>query len=188
MHKKWMLLMVVVGLLLGSLACNFPGAPSFSSGVATPTPEVYVTVLVVTATADATPVSTEIAATATLSVTVTPTATATLTPTATPSGPTPTPTLAPPGPALVFLDPGWELKEWHEASGTGEWEGVIKVNVDGGVPPYRVQLENQEIVAGLELPARWRLCKVMPATVRVWSADGQEASSAIWIGELGCQP
>ncbi|MGC9350115.1 MAG: hypothetical protein ACP5JG_18390 [Anaerolineae bacterium] len=40
---------------------------------------------------------------------------------------------------------------------------------------------------GLEVQARWRLCKAMPATIRVWSADGQEAETAIWVWELGCE-
>jgi hypothetical protein len=43
------------------------------------------------------------------------------------------------------------------------------------------------MVQGLELPARWRRCKAMPATVRVWSADGQSAEAKIWVWEIGCE-
>ena len=106
--------------------------------------------------------------------------------------PTPTLTLTPtsesvkPGPPLTFLDPPWELLTWREDA--GDWVGTIRARIAGGTPPYQTQLENQEIVSGLEVPARWRLCKPMPATLRVWSADNQFAQKTIWVYEIGCAP
>ncbi len=97
-------------------------------------------------------------------------------------------TAVPTGAPLTFGEPAWELVEWHEVPDTGDWEGTIKVNVVGGTPPYRYQLEDHPIREEPELTARWRLCKAMPATIRVWSADGQHVSTPIWVWELGCQP
>jgi hypothetical protein len=77
--------------------------------------------------------------------------------------------------------------EWHPVPDSGEWEGTLRLNVQGGTPPYRAQLEDHEIVQGLDVPARWRRCKAMPATVRVWSADGQMAEAKIWVWEIGCE-
>ncbi len=122
--------------------------------------------------------------------TLTPTATETptVTPTATKGATeTSTPTNTPkPGPPLSFEDPSWELGEWHKIADTGEWEGTIRALITGGTPPYRSQLENGDIVNGLDMPVRWRLCKPMPATIRVISADGQDIHTAIWVWELGC--
>ena len=120
-----------------------------------------------------TPTATE---TPTVKPTITVKATATSTPTNTPKV----------GPPLVFEDPAWELVEWHSIGSTGEWEGVLRAQISGGTPPYRSQLENQDIVNGLDIPVRWRLCKPMPATIRVMSADGQEIHKAVWVYEVGC--
>ena len=76
--------------------------------------------------------------------------------------------------------------EWHRIPETDDWEGTLRIHVTGGTAPYRSQLENQEIVDGLEVQARWRLCKAMPATIRVWSADEQVVDTGIWVWELGC--
>ena len=183
-------LIIVIAFLL--LACNLPNVTAPLAGP-TPTPVVYVTVIVATPTAEPVIEKTTVTPQTTVPTrwptpTKSPTATPSPTPTAGTPLPTRTPTLVPPGPPLGFADPAWELKEWHQVEETGEWEGVIKINIVGGAPPYRTQLEDQPIVEGNEVPARWRLCKMMPATVRVWSADGQEAKTPIWIGELGCQP
>jgi len=186
----------VMGLLLFASACSLPNfAPA-----ATQTPSVYVTVLVATPTPDAavtiakvtptlsTPAPTAmLTATATLSVTLTPTTTVTLTPTAIPAGPTGTPTLAPMGDPLAFGDPAWELVVWHAIEDTNDWEGTIRLHIVGGVAPYRFQIEDNPISDTNEVVIRWRICKPMPATARVWSADGQIASTAIWVWELGCQ-
>jgi hypothetical protein len=193
--RKWLKLVVIAGLMLLLLTCNFPRPGATDAPTSTPEPNVTVIVATPTEAPTSSPLATPTPpdrtsplATPTLAVTPSPTATATLTPTAAPSGLTATPTLAPRGDPLGFADPAWTLQEWHHVEGTGEWEGTIKMNVVGGVPPYRSQLENNPIVEGTEVPARWRLCKVMPATVRVWSADGQTAKTSIWIGELGCKP
>jgi hypothetical protein len=92
-----------------------------------------------------------------------------------------------PGPPLAFEDPAWELVEWHPLAETGEWEGTLRLHVTGGRAPYQSQLEVGDIVSGLEVPARWRLCRAMPATVRVWSADGQTAHTQIYVWEIGCE-
>ena len=126
--------------------------------------------------------------TATHTPTSTPSLTPTIAPTATKkptatSTPTNTPKVGPP---MTFQEPAWELVEWHQIEGTGEWEGTIRARITGGTPPYRTRLETNEIVTGLDMPVRWRLCKPMPATIRVFSADGQEIHTAIWVYELGC--
>ena len=178
MTRTWLIAL----LLLITLACNFPGlparpfdpAPSSDEGEAPDEGEPGDGgTLEPTATGTATP---------------TPQATQTETPT-----PTVTPTLTPtvkaiePGPPLVFGDPAWELVEWHPVPGTGEWEGTLRLNISGGSPPYRAQIEDNPLINGLEVTTRWRLCKAMPATVRVWSADGQQAETGIYVWELGCE-
>lgn len=87
---------------------------------------------------------------------------------------------------MSFLDPAWELVEWHKLAGTDDWEGTIRAHITGGTAPYRTQLENGDIVQGLDVPARWRLCSAMPATIRVLSADGQDIHKGIWVYEVGC--
>ena len=181
-------MMIAIGVwLLIVLACNFPG---ISGPAPTQTPIVYVTVMVATptpsevtpaSTVEATPTET-LTATATLTTTLTPTATATLT--ATPSLATVT---VPPGPPLSFDDPAWEFVEWHRISDTNDYEGTVRYHVLGGTPPYRSQLEDGPIFEELEVTFRWRLCKPMPATAHVWSADGQSASTRIWVWEVGCE-
>jgi len=191
--RKWLIILCTLAL---ALACNFPGFPAM--GPTLPDAETTPPDVVPEDTGDednpdggqdkpdpppletATPEGESDSLTSTS--TATPTATTTPTPTSTP---TPEPIV--PGPPLAFKDPAWELVEWHKIEGTGEWEGTIRIHVSGGTAPYRCQLENKEIVSGLEVPARWRLCKAMPATIRVWSADEQHVQTAIWVGELGCQ-
>lgn len=187
----------VATFVLLVLACNMPGIGS-GTGL-TPTPIVYVTVLVATPTLDDGSATTDrpsaeltatltprFNATTTLSFTLTPTTTLTVTPKPTFKGATTTPTLAPLGPPLGFENPAWELVEWHEIAGVNEWEGVIRIHAVGGVPPYRYQIEDRPISESLDVIMRWRLCEPMPGTIRIWSADGQEAHSAIWVWELGC--
>lgn len=194
------LMMFIMALLLLTLACSLPSlAPAPNP---TQTPIVYVTVLVATPTADPEaasstttpsplplppPPTQTLSATATLSVTATPTGTVTITPTATPDGPTATPTLATMGDPLAFDDPSWELVVWHEVPDTNDWEGTIRLHVLGGVAPYRFQIEEGEISNSNELLVRWRICQPMPATARVWSADGQLAHTSVWVWELGCK-
>ena len=186
--KRWVIALCSLMLVL---ACHFPGFPSF--GPATPPTETS-TPVEDPDTGDPdggkdrpdpppleTPTPEGEQAEPTATATATQTATMTPTPTA-----TPTPEAIQPGPPLAFQDPAWELVEWHEIDGTGEWEGTIRVHITGGTAPYRSQLEDKEIVHGLDVPARWRLCKAMPATIRVWSADEQHLQTAIWVWELGC--
>lgn len=182
--RRW----ICVLFILLSLACNFPGFPG-SEFPARPTEPLT--------SEDSEPASTG-SPPATEAEgedrpqTPTPTgdiatviATASPTVTATPTV-TPTPETIQPGPPLTFRDPAWELASWHRVTDTGDWEGILRLHVDGGTPPYRAQLEDKPIVDGLDLAARWRLCAPMPATVRVWSADGQYAETAIWVYEVGC--
>jgi len=135
-----------------------------------------------TPTPTLTPTATE-TATATPTSTLTPTATKGATATSTPTN---TPKPPQPGPPMSFEDPAWELVEWHKLGDTGEFEGTIRARVTGGTPPYRSQLENGDLVRGLDMPVLWRLCKPMPATIRVLSADGQDIHKAIWVYEVGC--
>jgi hypothetical protein len=105
--------------------------------------------------------------------------------------PTPSPTATPTpeassGAPLAFADPAWTLRAWQQIEGTSDWEGEIEIHVTGGRPPYRAQLENRAIVDGLVVTARWQLCRAMPATIRVWSADGQAISQSIWVSGVGC--
>jgi len=184
--KRWVIALCSLMLVL---ACHFPGFPSF--GPATPPTETS-TPVEDPDTGDPdggkdrpdpppletpTPEGEQAVPTAT----ATATQTATMTPTA-----TPTPEAIQPGPPLAFQDPAWELVEWHEIDGTGEWEGTIRIHITGGTAPYRSQLEDKDIVHGLDVRAQWRLCKAMPATIRVWSADEQHVQTAIWVWELGC--
>ncbi|MBN1248047.1 MAG: hypothetical protein JXC32_10345 [Anaerolineae bacterium] len=184
---------LILLLLILSLACNFPGFPGaappgtlptatpedapaeggdISPGETQPTPAPLET---------ATPEGGTDGGSASFTPTPTPTATQTPTPT-----PTTTPKAVPPGPPLSFEEPAWTLGPWHQVEGTSDWEGTLDIHVQGGTPPYRSQLEDHEIVEGLTVTARWRLCKAMPATVRVWSADGQSIERQIWVWELGC--
>ena len=133
----------------------------------------------------ATDTSTPEPPTATPTATPKPAAKPTLTSTPTPT-PTPTAKAVEPGAPLTFNDPAWELVEWHRIPDSGEWEGTLRLSISGGTPPYRSQIENRPIVNGLEVTTKWRLCKAMPATVRVWSADGQQAETGIYVWELGC--
>ena len=177
--RKKSLLMIALGVwLLIVLACNFPG---IAEPAPTQTPIIYVTVLVATPTPpEAAPPATDPAVESTPTETVTATATIT----ATASRPTAT---VPPGPPLSFDDPPWEFVEWHHIPDTSDYEGTIRYHVIGGTPPYQSQLEDGPIVDGLEITFRWRLCEPMPATARVWSADGQAASTRIWIWQVGCE-
>ena len=204
--RRWV---IVICSLTLALACNFPGFPGMNPllrPTETVTPEALPG-----ETEDATdpqdddqntkstplpletPEPADIDGTETPTMTPTPTATATSTATLTPTvtltptaTATPTPEPIVPGPPLAFEEHAWDLVEWHEIPETGDWEGTIRIHVIGGTAPYRSQLENQEIVDGLEVQARWRLCKAMPATIRVWSADEQYVHTGIWVWELGC--
>lgn len=187
MRKRWGLILV---LLVSFLACNFPGFPGSLPPGPTPTTvamEGEDGIPSPDATEDPKPTPAPLE-------TATPEgfqASATATPTATPTQtPTPTATATPeaivPGPPLTFEEPAWTLGTWQQVDGTSDWEGNIHIHVTGGTPPYRSQLENQEVVDGLTVTARWRLCKAMPATVRVWSADDQQIERQIWVWELGC--
>jgi hypothetical protein len=185
MIRRWLIAL----LLIITLACNFPGLPSrpFDPGP-TETPSSPSSDEEDVSDPDTSNDDEDTEPTATETATPTPRATATETPT-----PSVTPTLTPtvrviePGPPLVFNDPSWELVEWQPVPGTGEWEGTLRLNVSGGTPPYRAQIEDKPIVSGLEVTTRWRLCKAMPATVRVWSADDQQAETQIYVWELGCE-
>ena len=190
--RRWLIVLCSLTLVL---ACNFPGFPGVYPAL--PPTETMTPEDLPGETEDATdpqdddqnikstplPLDTPTpeGSTRTATPTMTPTATITATPTATP---TPEPIV--PGPPLAFEDPAWELVEWHQIPETNDWEGTLRIHVTGGTAPYRSQLENQEIVDGLEVQARWRLCKAMPATIRVWSADEQVVDTSIWVWELGC--
>ena len=191
---------LVALLALLALACNFPGFPisvtQAPSGGETQPPAQEATPSSEGGTATMPPEATTPDAEATetapaISASETPTATPrpTDTPSPTPAPPTETPTATPPkpGPPLVFLDPAWEWVEWHKIPDTGDWEGTLRLRIQGGVPPYRSQIEDKPIEDGLEVHTRWRLCKAMPASVRVWSADGQFAETKIWVWEVGCE-
>ncbi len=177
---------LIAALMLLALACHFPGFPGSEfqpQATATPTfgegfPE------------DPTPQPVEPSPTPPTTATPdnegadlvpTPTVTPTNTPTLTPS-----PEAIEPGPPLTFQDPAWELLMWSRIPDTNDWQGTIRLYVNGGTPPYRSQLEDQPIVQDLDVPARWRLCSAMPATVRVWSADEQMAQTTIWVPGVGC--
>ncbi len=183
-------LWLLMGLLILTLACALPKGTASPAGP-TPTPQVYVTVLVATPTpGGARPTGDVPMPTVTLSATATLSGTAAITATVTPTKAEhakATATPAPPGPPLSFSDPPWSFVEWHPIPNSGDYEGTIALNVNGGTPPYRSQLEDQPIVAGLTIPVRWRLCEPMPATVRVWSADGQQVEAKIWVWKVGCK-
>ena len=194
--RRWLIVLCSLTLVL---ACNFPGFPGVNPAL--PPTETATPEDLRGETEDATdpqddgpgikstpaPLETPTPETSagTATPTMTPTLTATATATATPTT-TPTPQPIVPGPPLSFGDPAWELVEWHQIPETNDWEGTLRIRVTGGTAPYRSQLENQEIVGGLEVQARWRLCTAMPATIRVWSADEQVVDTGIWVWELGC--
>lgn len=181
--RRW----IVVLLLLLTLACNFPGfADTLPPPESSATPSAVAqpgATQTLESQATPAPFETPMEPGAQPSPTQSPTATATMTPT---PGATSSPDAVQPGPPLTFQNPAYELVEWHEIPGTNDWEGTIRIRIDGGRPPYRSQLEDGEIVEGLDVPARWRLCADMPATIRVWSADGQYAQTPIWVSGVGC--
>ena len=196
MHKRPLLLRALgVALMLATLACNFPGLPEawpLGTAKGTATPELPGTQenqpgpgegTETTPQPLDTPMSPDASPTVTPQISVTPSPTPTATPTPTPTA---TPEPVRPGPPLVFQDPAWELITWQRVPNSNDWQGTIRVRINGGTPPYRAQLENQSIVNGLDVPARWRICAAMPATIRVWSADGQSAQTTIWVPEVGC--
>ncbi len=190
--RKWS----IVLLVSLALACNFPGLPAnwplaaretptseSSSPGATDTPTSMPGDVQNTPAPFDTPTDEQ----GQPSLTPTPTATATMqaTPSSTPQ-PTNTPAPAQPAAPLAFQDPAWELVSWNKIPDTNDWQGTIRIYVTGGTAPYRSQLEDNEIVNGLDVPARWRLCAAMPATIRVWSDDGQKIQTSIWVSEVGC--
>lgn len=190
MRKQSMLLKGLGALLvLLTLACNFPGFPEgwhpLRSTEATATPEIPGTEATPQPgeNPEATPEPLETPGSPRTSPSPTPSPTVTATPTPTP---TETPEEISPGPPMAFLDPAWELVTWQQIPDTGDWQGTLRVRVTGGTAPYRAQLENQTIVSGLDVPARWRMCAAMPATIRVWSADGQFLQTTIWVPGVGC--
>lgn len=178
---------IMVLLVLLTLACNFPGFPdTLPPPASSATPDAEVPADTTPASeAQTTPAPFETLTEPSEQPSPTPSLTATATITAT-SDVTPTPGTVQPGPPLAFQEPAWELVEWHQIPGTSDWEGTIRIHITGGRPPYRSQLEDQEIVDGLDVHARWRLCADMPATLRVWSADGQYAQTTIWVPAVGC--
>lgn len=187
--RKWPIALLV---LLLTLACNFPGFPEFGSPTDVPEGEASAeapsTPEPTTGTSpepgeEASPLPQETPTTG--EAIERPTDTPTLTPTPTPTS-TPTPSPAQPGPPLVFLDPAWELVSWERIPNTNDWQGILRLHISGGRAPYCSQLENNAIVNGLDVPARWRLCAPMPATVRVWSNDQQFAETKIYVWEVGC--
>lgn len=115
-----------------------------------------------------------------------PTPTATITPTATQPASRATPTRPSRGEPLVIPDPGFEFVDHQVIPGSGEWEGHLRVQFTGGVPPYEFALENGEPQRENYLYVRWRKCRNAPLTVHVWSADGQEAHKQIWVESPHC--
>lgn len=190
MRRAWTA-SLALWLLLLSLACNFPGFP----GAATLTIPATEALTEATPSGEgpenpvddvlATPAPLETATPEGFSASPTPTRTSTVTPTPSPTA-TPTPEAVEPGPPLAFAAPAWTFRAWQQIEGTSDWEGEIEIHVTGGRPPYRAQLEDRAIVDGLIVTARWQLCRAMPATIRVWSADGQAISQSIWVSGVGC--
>lgn len=188
--RRWL---IILGSLTLALACNFPGFPELNPDLAptetSPTTDLPGEIEDTSEPQDndqgTKPTPRPLETPTPAGLPDTPAPTTTQTPTATPdASPTPEPVV--PGPPLSFKDPAWELVEWHQIPETDDWEGIISIHVTGGTAPYSSQLENQEIVEGLEVQARWRICKAMPATIRVWSADEQYVDTGIWVWELGC--
>jgi hypothetical protein len=170
--------LALIGLVASNLACNAPeptsavltDAPTSSPMQETTSPET--TQAPPQATATLAPVA--ITPSSTPTRTPTPTATTTATPTATPTPP-------PQGAPLVISQPGYELVDWQDLPETGEWEGHLRIVFSGGRPPYTFALENNPPQSENYLYIRWRKCKNVPLTVRVWSGDGQKAHQSIWL-------
>ncbi len=168
--------LALIGLVASNLACNAPE----------PTPVALTNVPTSSSLQEtAPPLTTQIPSTATSTPAPTatvpsPMSTATATPTAT-AMPTATPTQPAPGPPLDISQPGYELVDWQDLPDSGEWEGHLRVVFTGGRPPYTFALENNPPQSENYLYIRWKKCKNVPLTVRIWSEDGQEAHKAIWL-------
>jgi hypothetical protein len=170
--------LALIGLVASNLACNAPEpTPAALTDVPTISPfeeTASPATLQAPPTATSTPAPTVTTPSPTPTPTPTPTATATATPTATPTQPSP-------GAPLVISQPGYELVDWQDLPDTGEWEGHLRVVFSGGRPPYTFALENNPPQDENYLYIRWRKCKNVPLTVRVWSGDGQKAHKGIWL-------
>jgi len=173
-----------VVLAISVLACNAPKptpSPTVTSQAAPSTPQQKETSTVEptqTSTVTKSPEATEEAITATVTAEATnPSSTA-----------TPTVTSTPPetGEPLVISSPGFEIADWQPLSETGEWEGHLRAIFTGGVAPYTFALENNTPQEENLLYIRWRKCRSAPLTIRVWSADGQEAHKGIWVVSPYC--
>lgn len=187
MKARWAIALGVAGLVASILACN---APTETPGAATASATSLPTKEEVGPGATPTPTSAQPTATATPAATATepPTTAATATkpvPTAT-APPTATPTQPAEGEPLEIVDPGFVLVDWQSLPDSGEWEGHLRVVFQGGVPPHTFALEGNEPQDENHLYVRWRACRGAPLTVRVWSADGQEAHRAIWLESPYC--
>lgn len=183
MKARWAIALGVAGLVATILACN---APTETPGAATAPATSLPTKVAPSATP--TPAQPTVTATPAAAATEPPTATATATepvPTAT-APPTATPTQPAEGEPLEIVDPGFVLVDWQPLPDSGEWEGHLRVVFQGGVAPYTFALEGNEPQDENYLYVRWRACRGAPLTVRVWSADGQEAHRAIWLESPYC--
>jgi hypothetical protein len=56
-----------------------------------------------------------------------------------------------------------------------EWEGYLGIFYVGGSPPFRFAVNDDPPQDQNYLYFRWPLCRPLPLTLRVWSADRSEA-------------
>ncbi len=180
MHRQSILMLALIGLVLGVLACNAP-TPSPEPTDPRPTPSTAATERPTPSPATETPT-----ASPSPSISPTPTATPTLTATATL---TPTPTVPVSTGPLDFALPT-ALDHWQPL-GDGEMEATIVVRITGGAPPYTVYHDaslittTEEINPVITFPARG--CSALVHSITVESADGQTAQHDYWIPAPWCE-
>ena len=180
--------LALIGILASILACNAPtetpAAPTEAS--ATPPPEETVSPSSTETPSEEEATLPPPTATKPSSTPVLTTPTATIASTVTPLTPTVVPTQLSQGEPLMILDPGFTFVDHQIIPDSSEWEGHLRVQFTGGVPPYTFALESGEPQSENYLYIRWRQCRNAPLTVHVWSADGQEAHKQIWVESPHC--
>ncbi len=93
-------------------------------------------------------------------------------------GYTPLPRVSPvpcTGRSVRLMPPYVFIIDRRRVSGKGEWEGHLGILYRGGCTPYRYAINEGHPEYTNRLYFRWEVCRPMPLTVHVWSADGTEA-------------
>jgi hypothetical protein len=88
--------------------------------------------------------------------------------------PTPPPTLTPGGPVRLVSPYVWFYVR-ERLQDTVEWEGYLGILYEGGSEPFLFAVNDNPPQDQNYLYVRWTICRALPLTLHVWSADGSEA-------------